>query len=82
MKKYLFILITTAFLVMGCSDYEVTVQPRQTEAKSNPFDVYTHIDEDGCEYIIVYEEKGFNGSYAGGVGLGITAKVNQPNQCK
>lgn len=82
MKKFLFVLIAALFLAFGCSDYEVNIQQKQTEAKSNSFETYIHKDEDGCEYIVVYAEKGFNGSYAGGLGLGIEAKVNQPSQCK
>lgn len=83
MKKFLFVLLTASFLVVGCSDFEVEVKQKTTKADSSdhPFEVYSHIDEDGCEYLIVYEERGFYPENAGGLGLGITAKVNQPSKC-
>lgn len=84
MKKCLFVLLTAGLLVVGCSDYEVEVKQKTTKANSNdhPFEVYSHVDEDGCEYLIVYEESGFYPENAGGVGLGMTAKVNQPSKCR
>lgn len=71
----MFSIICLASLV-GCSDNE---QVKAEVKPEKPYDIYTHKDSDGCEYLIVYSKKdAVNGV---GVGVGITPKVIQPESC-
>lgn len=71
-----------SLLLAGCSDsnYKAT-DTESVEEEPKNYEVTEYIDENGCEYLVVYTEKIGSNMQGVGVGAGITAKVNQPAAC-
>lgn len=62
--------------LIACSDSNSLVKAEN----ENLYQIYTHTDEDGCEYLIVYHDEW--GTNRQGIGAGITPKVKQPATCQ
>ena len=82
MKKVLkFICIMSLLIIAACSSDSTETK---VEAKPTvPYGLYVHTDGDGCEYLVVYSREEYDVYNGGGlgIGVGITAKVNQPDEC-
>lgn len=75
-KPIIAIMILLCIALTACSNsvFEMAAE------NEKPYSIYTHTDEDGCEYLIVYDEE--YDIYEGfGLGAGITPKVKQPVGC-